>query len=200
MFDIEEHADIVLEQMREFLDLENQFIVQSHDLRERLASMELVLGHIDENIPESMTHVHELNAEIVEKLLAICSLLDSETYKDLKIEREEEHILKHLSDDVKHKEWKAVKKDIRAEEKKEKKALRLQHHELRELHSRFGEITSLMEETSDAFEKDRAEAKQKHDYEKKEEYYLLQIYKLVLSYEKIFMHLWQKEIRLVGHV
>jgi len=150
-----------------------------------------------ELIPED-NPLHELNLEVGILLGEIVELIESGRLRDLKFEREEDQILQKLATDVKHREWRAVKTDVDLESKEEELVLRLQIHELREIRSKFTELKRLMRRSNlqSVLNKAISSEKQKEEFERKEEYYLFHIYKIISTYERIFRHLWDKERKL----
>ncbi|MBR9691748.1 hypothetical protein GOV06_03090 [Candidatus Woesearchaeota archaeon] len=201
-YEMEEFADMAIGELREFIDTELQLVNEEHELSSKLMSWDYVIGHLDERIPANMTHLHALNGKITEKLVEIRALVESDRMRDLSIVKEEEETLLKLRADVKHRDWRAVKKDVKAEEKEEKRALRLEKRELRQLHSLFIDLMKLMKRSKliEAIEEDLASEKGKEEYEKLEEYYFLQIYKFAKAYERIFRHLWEKELVLARKI
>ncbi len=201
-YEMEEFADMAIDELRDFIDTESQLVQQEHDLSSKLTSWDYIIGHLDERIPANMGHLHTLNGKIAEKLVGIRALIESDRMKDLSIVKEEKEILLKLEVDIKHRDWRAVRKDVKAEKKDEKKALRLEKHELRELHYLFIDLMKLMKRSKliEAIEEDLTSAKGKMEYEKLEEYYFLQIYKFARAYERIFRHLWKKELVLARKI
>ena len=129
-------------------------------------------------------------------------MIESGRLHDLRIIKEEEQILRQLEGDIKHKDWRAVKKGIDLEKGVEKQVLRLEKRELKELHSKFIDLMKLMKKSKliSSIEEDLTAAKEKEEYDKLEEYYFLQIYKFARAYERIFRHLWKKELILAKKV
>lgn len=195
-YEIEELADMAIDDLRAFLDTESQLVQDEHELHSRLLSWDYVIGHLDERIPENKTHLHELNGKIVDKLIEIRDLIESGKFHDLRIIKEENMILSKLKDNIKNREWKAVRRDIDLETREEKQVLRLEKPELKELHSKFIDLMKLMKRSKliSAIEEDWNIAKEKEEYDKVEEYYFLQIYKFARAYEQVFKHLLEKEL------
>lgn len=194
-YEMEESADIAISQLREFIDTELQLVNEEHDIRSKLLEWDYVIGHLSERIPEGMVHLHDFNKKVSDKLLEIREFVESGDLKHLHIEKEEEQILKQLREDVEHRDWRAVKKDIDLETEEVKRISRLEREELKELHSKFIDLMKLMKRSKliSAIEEDLTIPKEKEKYEKLEEYYFLQIYKFARAYERIFRHLWRKE-------
>jgi len=195
-YEMEELADLAIEELRAFLDTELQLIQEEHELHSKLLSWDYVIGHLDERIPENTTHLNDLNGKIAEKFIEIRDIIESGILYELRILKDEKQILSQLEEDVKHRGWKAVRNDIDLEIRGEKQVLRLEKGELKDLHSKFIDLMKLMKRSNliSAIEEDLTVAKEKEEYEKLEEYYFLQIYKFVRAYERIFRHLWEKEL------
>ena len=195
-YEMEELADKAIAELREFVDTELQLVQEEHELHSKLMSWDYVIGHLDERIPADMTDLHDLNRQIADKLIEIRDLIESGRLHDLRIIKEEEQILRQLGGDIKHKDWKAVKKGIDLEKGVEKQVLRLEKRELKELHSKFIDLMKLMKKSKliSSIEEDLTAAKEKEEYDKLEEYYFLQIYKFARAYERILRHLWRKEM------
>lgn len=195
-YEMEELADLAIGELRAFLDTELQLVQKEHKLHPKLLSWDYVIGHLDERIPENMTHLHDLNRKIADKLIEIRNLIESGRLHDLRILKEEKQILSQLEENVKHREWKAVRKDIDLETREEKQVLKLEKLELKDLHSKFINLMKLMKRSNliSTIEEDLTINKEKEKYVKVEEYYFLQIYKFVRAYERIFRHLWKKEL------
>ncbi len=193
---MEEFADMAIAGLREFIDTESQLVQEEHELSSKLSSWDYIIGHLDERIPADMKHLHEFNGKISDKVLEIRELIEAGELNDLRIIKEEKQMLSKLEEDVKHREWKAVRKDIDVETDEERRALRLEKSELKALHSGFIDLMKLMKRSKliSAIEEDLTVANDKEQYEKLEEYYFLQIYKFARAYERIFRHLWEKEL------
>jgi len=193
----EEIVERTIIEFRNSIDVEKQVIKADHDLFSKLSSWIYVLDHLDQNLPDSMKHLHELNGKISDLVWGIMDFVQEKGLEDLKIEKEEEKVLEQLKDDVNHKDWRAVNRDIEVEKKLEEESIRLEEKELKELHSLFDNVMTLIKEGfKDAIEEDAATPKQKHEYERQEEYYFMEMYKFAKTYEDIFRHLLEKEKRI----
>lgn len=201
-YEMEELADMAIEELRCFIDTESQSVEEEHDLHSKLLSWDYVILHLDERIPENMVHLRGLNDKISDKLTEIRDMIKSEELHELEIIKEEKQILTKLEKDVGHREWKAVRTDIDQETKEEKEVLRLKEEELKKLHSKFIDLMKIMKKSKliKAIEEDLAVGKEKDQYKKLEEYYYVQIYKFIRAYEKIFRHLWDKELILARKI
>lgn len=188
----EEFADEAIKVLRSFIDTEKQVVTAEHELHEKLMAWENVWNHLAEICPEG-SDLDNLNNEILDKIVDIRDFIETETLQDLRIGREEEDLLKQLEKDVRHRNWRAVKRDIKAEKKEEKKIIRLHKDELKELHSKFLDLLILIKTKVRPALKNLTTENKKEDFEKIEEYYFLQIYKFISAYERIFRHLLKKE-------
>jgi len=193
--DWEEFADDAIGELHEFIHLELHYVEKVHGLIGRLHSFGNVLAHFDERLPSHLTNLVDLHREIAEKLGRLIDLVESDQYIDIRIEREEQRVLHDLEDDVKHRDWKAVKNDLGEESEDIEKGLRLKIKELKELHDRFKEIRELMERGNliEALSADKLPQQTKAEYVKVHEYYFVQFYNFTKAYENIFRQLWEKE-------
>lgn len=192
MDESEELADLGVGELRDFINTEKRIVEVEHNLIDKLYSWDSIIAHLGEILPED-TELHDSYMDASDKLVEIRDLVESDRLKDLKIEKEEEDILQKIESDIEHKDWKAVKTDLREEVKEEKKVLRLEHHELKEIHSHFHDLMKLMEKNIPHAIEDLTNPKQKEEYKKTEHYYFIQIFKFARAYEKIFRQLWEKE-------
>lgn len=198
-YEFEELADMAIEELRAFINTENQLVIEEHALIDKLQSWDYIIAHLDERLPTNLTHLYKLNVAISEGLIEIRGLIETGILKGLRIEKEEEHLLQKLKKDVKHRNWRAVKEEEALEGQGEKKAIRLKKHELKKLHSKISKLAKLMKSSrlKKVLEKDLTSPKQKEEYENIEEYYFTEIYKFLRAYEEIFRHLWEKELVLI---
>jgi len=188
----EELADHAIEVLRSSIETEKQIVTEEHELHEKLMSWEYIFNHLEKLCPED-SDLYKLNGEILDKIVEIRDFIETETLQDLRIEKEEEDLLEKLEEDVRHRAWRAVKRDIRREKAEEKKAIRLHRDELRAIHIKFLELLILIRKKVRPALKDLTTENKKEDFEKREEYYFLQIYKFISAYERIFRHLLKKE-------
>lgn len=197
-FDMTELADEAVEELKEFMNTQTKFVEKEHEFFSTIFSWDNVCLHLNQIIPVELTHLHNLNNNVVKKLNEIKELFESGTLFRLKIINEEKEILSKLEEDVKHKKWVAVKKDIDLITGEEKEEIRLEEHEIKDLHSRFVELSDMMKKSKieSVLKDDSVDKKEK--FVKQEEYYFLQIYKFIKSYEQIFKHLFEKEIILAN--
>jgi len=198
--EFEEFADMAIDELKEFVHTEQQFVHQEHKLIDCIQGMHNVLAHIDERISPEMTHLHKLYHEITAKFLEIEKFVESDTVLHLRFAKEETKLLSKLAADVKHRDWRAVKGEIQDEETVEHSLLRAEARELKELHKHFLELMRMMEKSNvlKVLDRDLTQPEQKEQFAKQEEYYFLQFYKFARAYEQIFRHLFEKERRLLA--
>ncbi|MAF50909.1 MAG: hypothetical protein CMH64_02355 [Nanoarchaeota archaeon] len=194
-YEMEEFADQSIEAVQEFINLEGRLVKEKHALDMVIQHCGNMLFHLDERIPEHMSHLHDLNGEVTDKLVEIQTLLESGELEGLEIVSQEKEALEKLEKDGAHIKFKAIKEEV---DKEEKSFIDLNIGELKNLHSRFLELTKLMEKDNivKAINQDLANQKEKEEYEELEEYYFLQIYKVLKAYEKIFGDLLRQEHQL----
>lgn len=153
----EEFADMAVEELRAFINTEEKFVEEEHALIDKLLSWDYIMLHLDESLPTNMVHLIHLNHEIAAKLIEIRKFIGKRRLKDLRIEKEEKHILAKLEKDVKHRDWKAIRRKAKLRiyieylllliGKKQKKVLRLEIRELKELHSKLKDLLGLTSTT-----------------------------------------------------
>jgi len=194
-YEWEELADMAVEELREFIDTENQCIIEEHKLEDLVIGWDYIIGHLDERIPHKAKNMHKINADIGGMLYDIKDLLKKGQVRGLKFEKEEEGLLHELQEDVKHRDWKAVKYVLKIVKEMEEHVGRLQIHELKDLHAKFRQLMKIMNESKHilAIEEDLFAPLEKEQFAKLEQYYFTGIYKFIGSYERIFRDLWRKE-------
>ena len=198
-YNTEEAADGSIKEFREFIHVEQQFVQTEHNLYDALLGWNNIIIHLQESLHDKH-HLYELNEEIMMKVYEMTELVQGGMLHDLSLINEEKHIWLQLNKDVKHRKWKAVKRDIDLAKKEENKVLKLEKEELIHIHSKFADLMRLMKKSNliHALDEDLTVEKQKHEYERVEEYYFIQIYKFARAYEHIFRHLWKKELILAN--
>lgn len=185
-------GDEAVKIFREFIDTENHLIQEEHNLAEKLMAWQNLYGHLEEIIPENLSHLFDLNNDLFLIMQELVDITNDERLKELHLVKEEQHHIDKLSDDTKHKHWRAVRK-------LEKKSLRVEHHELKLLHTKFGMVMDIIKSYDIAVDKDLPTPEDKHKYvelEQKIHYYFIQTYKFAKAYEKIFRDLYNKEKKL----
>ncbi len=191
-YEFEEFADMAVEELRSFIDTEQQIVTEEHNLVDKLYSWDYIFQHLDERLPKN-SKLHKLTSEISVSLIEIRELVRTGELQGLRIYHEEKALLDVLEKDVEHKSWRAVKQDTEWEEDIEKQAVRLHKDELKALHSGFISLMRLMKSKINPALKDLTVSNEKQKFKITEEYYFLQIYKFTRAYERIFRHLWRKE-------
>ena len=174
-------ADEAVQQIEEFIDTELQFIRAEHQLLSAFVSIDYIFAHLDEIIPEGHRELHEVLGMICHILTVIKNLIESDESRDLKFEQEEKKLLDIFEYELRHKNWRAVRRIKDAEEKLESGAVRLQEEELKQFHSIFENIKKLISKIN----LDEVDEKIRH--------YLKKLIKILRAYERIFWHLLRKE-------
>jgi hypothetical protein len=184
--DYEELADMAIDNLREFIHTEKQLVHEEHELELKMGSLSYCIEHLEERIPKEMDNLLQLNHDVMQKLIEINDEVQEGELQGLQIIKDKDH---KLDESVKHRDWKAIKKE-------EDKIVHLTKKELKELHSDFIDLMKLLKRSKliKAIEEDLTIPKEKEKYEKLEEYYFLQIYKFARAYERIFRHLLKKEM------
>lgn len=116
---MEEFADMAVEEFRLSIDTEAQLLAEEHLFRDKIESWDPILMHLDELVAEEQKEFHASSMQINEKILEIQSLLESGELAGLRFVAEESKLLSKLKDDVKHRNWQAVKQDISDGSKKQ---------------------------------------------------------------------------------
>ena len=197
-YEMEDFADQAVDELREFIDTEKQLILHEHSFIDKLNAWDVVIMHFDERVPKEARALHDLTQVISLRLNAIRDLVNSDRLKHVRFVKEERKHQQRLAKDIKHRNWQAVKKDIAGERQEEQKELRLEVAELRNLRKLLLDLKTIMRRSKLILTHQASETQDKANYEQLEHYYLLQIYKFVWAYERIFYQLWQKEKGLLG--
>ncbi|HJX05542.1 MAG TPA: hypothetical protein VJ461_02445 [Candidatus Nanoarchaeia archaeon] len=184
-YEWEFHAKKVISDLNEFVDLENQFIKKEHELKTIIISMDSIILHLDDIIPNNAQLAQELNNNISGKLKKIVLSIEQEEQKEVYFENEEAELITKLEKDLAHRDWKAIRRDVALEEQDEKSILRLEEEELRELNRHFKELAELIQKSLPSLTQD-AELKKSMEY-------FNHLYRVATAYEKIFKDLWVKE-------
>lgn len=177
--------------LRDFIEVEKQFVQAEHNLQHRLHSWHNVVGHLMEIVPDE-DPLSDLRDEIFAILFDIDEVLEQDSHRDLRIETEEEDILKRLKRDIEHRNWRATRKEAAEGKGIEEKTVRVHARELKELHAHFIKLMRTIKESKlvPAIEEDLHLPKPVKDQASG---HFLGLYKLARAYERIFRHLWRKE-------
>ena len=197
-FNFEELADIAINNVTEFINYEQQFIKKEHELFAQLINLDQVIVHLVEGLITD-DNLHNLTFRMSARLRYLKDMITSFANNDVRLEKEEEAILRQLKVDRERKKWKAVRLDVQSEEKAEQAVIKLELDEIRKIHDIFLEIMKLMKR-SKLLALDEDMTKEKKDYANKIDYYFNQIYKFIRTYERIFRHLWKKEKQLYDNL
>ena len=194
-YEWEEAADAFIEETHYMIDVESGFISQEHALKDRLYAWDHIFAHLDERIPPDATELHELSGAICARLVEIRDLVESDMINDLQLKKEEEGIAAKIGKDVKHRNWRAVKKHTAQEKSKQSMFIRLEVRELAKLHSKFRALKRL----PGKYRISKDKGKKKSEYSKLEEYYFHQLFRIIAFYEDTFKHLLTKERAILGN-
>jgi hypothetical protein len=181
---MKQEAQNALNNIKQFIDIENKFIQKEHELYDSLDSIKMLYSHALDVSPENFDKTSKTNREIEEKLNEIIVFIQDDRLKNLNFEKEEELLLKQLEIDIKNKDWKLVKRDITVQEDDESNVLRLEIDDVEKLQLLFKELKELMQGSALM-----PQAKE----EKEHEHYFFKVYRIVSAYEKIFLELFEKE-------
>ncbi|MBR9700483.1 hypothetical protein GOV11_01310, partial [Candidatus Woesearchaeota archaeon] len=99
-FEWEEIADMAVANLTEFIHTERHFFEEEHILEDKLESLDNILVHLDERIPENMHHLHTLLGKVYDKLREILGLLESDRLSGVRIENEDSEVLTKLKKDI----------------------------------------------------------------------------------------------------
>jgi len=172
-----ELANAVIKESMEFIDVENQFIKQEHLFSDALFGWHNLIMELYESC--SSEEERDFILLLIEKISEITDLIESDRLKDMQFVKEEEAIAEKLEEDIKHRDWRAVRIDIALEKREEKKVVRLEERELKEIHSKLLEILVLV--------------KQRKIKDPQLEHYISQLESIFKTYEEILRNLIEKE-------
>src|SRR4030043_2097090 len=88
-YEWEFHAKKVISDLNEFVDLENQFIKKEHELKTIIISMDSIILHLDDIIPNNAQLAQELNNNISAKLREVVLSIEQEEQKEDYLDNEE---------------------------------------------------------------------------------------------------------------
>lgn len=193
--DMEEVADRAINNLREFIDTEKQFITKEHELHEKLYNMDAIYGHLMENMPQKYLYLHELNHKVWEEIQSIELFIQEHKLEGVGFVKEDKENLKILEKNIEARNWQAAIVEIDKKTKKVKKVTRVEQETIKELHGKIVKVMIWLkgQNLKKALEHDVADKKLKKEYKKKEEYYFAEIYKFLRAYERILRHIWKKE-------
>jgi len=193
---MEEWADQAAQEIHLFFDDEYRFVEQEHDFIDKFEQWGIIVGHLAERLEgnKRLDHLRKLNNKVSDLLVKISDYVKHERIHELHILKEEESILRHLKNDIKHRNCLAAKKNTDEVGKKEAELVRLEMHELDKLHKFLNELRKLLQHSclERAIELDASTEAEKHHFEQVEEYYFIQIFKSAQAYETVFGHLIHK--------
>lgn len=199
MSELEECADWAIECLRNCIHTEEQVIKEEHEFVDKLLQWENVIPHLWDIAPDDMEELDDLSCEILDTLARIRDIIEKGEYKEMRFVKEEEEKLELLEDEVRHREWKAVRKTVLEVPITIDDDVSMLHDELKDIHSQFSKLMGLMKESrlKEVLEKSDLERfPNKEEYEKQHEYYFVHLYKFFRAYERIFRDLYRKERKL----
>lgn len=195
---LEELADIVVDDFRSFIHNEERFIQEAHELKDQFIASSHVLRHLSDLLSSKHPLV-SVYRQIMDAINVVLTMLDRASHQDLMLVQEEEGVVRNLETDLKHLKWKAIKKDMSHEIYVEKEAIELETHELVIFHREFEVIVDMLEDGSlkpYLHSRHLRNHMPKEDHESDAVYYCVHLYKMFKSYEEIFRGLVVKESRL----
>ncbi len=195
---LQEWADSALENIRSFINHEQQFIKKEHSFANQVHALDQPFHYLFNEV-FSDKKLQALINEVLDLLRDLKNWVDTSEINDVRLIKEEQNILQQMKVDKERKKWKVVKDEVKSEEKAEEAVLNLELHEIRKIHDIFLEIMKLMKR-SKLLALDEDMTKEKKDYANKIDYYFNQIYKFIRTYERIFRHLWKKEKQLYDNL
>jgi hypothetical protein len=182
----EDLADQALQEFHDFVDTESMIVKKEHELSTHFEKWEKALDHIKSLIPKYEPEVEMLNVNIRTKIDEIRELIDERKDIGIRVAKEEIGLLHAINEDIKNKEWRAVKVDSRHAEKGEEGVLRLQLYELEQLHKLFSALIELLNQSI-------AKSTEESEYKEKEREYYKKFHTVITAYEAIFQDLYEKE-------
>lgn len=184
----EEFVDMSTEDLKQDIDILKQIVNKKHDVEVKFNSLVLILGYLHDNVDHESKLADMLHA-FHELVIAFQDLITDSKMVDLSIINEEKSYLDKLDKNIEHVSFRAIIK-------KEKKILRLEKKELKKIHTILLSMMKVIKRSKLIPLYNLS--KQKEDFKKLEIYYFVQIYTFIRAYERIFRHLWRKELILLN--
>jgi hypothetical protein len=194
---LEDDATKAVIDIRKCVQIEEGRVEADHELYVKLQAIDAIWTHLNQNMPPELGHVHTLNRIIYDAILDIRAYLEESELVDISILKENRETVKKLCGDIAHKDWQATKLDVNTKTTHilvEKEHLRVLHHKIKTLLKNMNEDTLM-----NALKADVTSKKDRHSYAQDENYFFVEIYKFIRTYEYIFRHLWKKEHRVFVH-
>ena len=66
---MEADADMMVGELRAFIDAENRLVQEEHELNNKLQSWDAIFMHLDERLPLDATYIHDLNGKITDNAI-----------------------------------------------------------------------------------------------------------------------------------
>lgn len=168
-------ADFAIKNLKEFINVEKQFIQKEHQLSSQLIKMDDIISHLIDDNPDDTNDEMGIYLKIRDKIEKIMDLVESDRLKDLNFDKEEELFLQKIEEDLKNKNWRLVKRDIDSDIESEDSMLRLDIEEISIIYNEFKELVKI-------FDGSPGDAK----------YYTI-LMNFAKAYEKILLDLYEKE-------
>jgi hypothetical protein len=179
-------ADKAFQEFHDFVDTESMLVKKEHELSSHFSKWEQALEHIKSLIPKHEAEAEMANIDIRTKIDEIKELIAERKDIGIRVAKEEIGLLHLLNDEIRNREWRAVKADCARAEQGEQGVLRLQLYELEQLHTLFSELVDLLNLCMQKSTKDAP-------YLKKEVEYFKKFHLVITSYETVFQDLYEKE-------
>lgn len=173
--DLKVQADKAIAYLKQFIDVEKQFIQKEHDMASKLKRMLDILEHVINERPDDVSPEMGLDLEIREKIYDIIELIESDRLNDLNFDKEEELFLSKLKKDMRNMDWRLVKRDVTLDIDNQDNMLRCDINEIQETYTKFQELVAMLKES---------------DYN---DTYFKELYNFAKSYEIILQDMLKKE-------
>jgi hypothetical protein len=177
-----EQADIVVEDLKEGINIEQKIIVSEHNLENKLLAIHLIFEHLEERISPEEKDVYDFFHRISDKIQNIENTIKEQKLQNIRIIKKD-----------KSQNWSTVRAKWRIPFtiKYIKNRVVVLETELKALHVKFSELLQFMDEHElmKALKEDHATPKEIEEFEKAEHYYFSQIRRFFRAYENIIAQL-----------
>lgn len=191
--DNQQMADKAIQELKGFIDTEEKFIIKEHVLSEKLIQVKDIINHLlDINIEDTSPR-KQLEFEMLAKLDEIIGYLESDRLRDINFEKEEEIALNKLEHDIKNKDWRLIKKDIKADIIAEDNILRLEVNEILNIYNMLHALIAVLNQS-------KLKDAEENEQNKKQIYYFSKLFKLTSAYMDIIKEMYDKEKILLDQV
>lgn len=204
-------ADDEVEALRESVATENQLVQAEHSFSDKLNSWSSIFGNLVENHIVVDSALQGIVTEIMEKLTNFRDLVEADMKLNVHFMQEETKVLAKVDEAARHKEWRAVDhakpkgwkrlvnsfvnigRHMGGYKKIEKQSVRLSKNELIQLHKLTIDIMKLMKRSKHVKLADVSKEQDKDSAKNQVQYYLTEVYKFLMAYERVLRNLWSKE-------